>query len=677
MSDVDLWLEEYKSVGGKVLPDNTVWLYHATSKAAADEIVKTGVLKAPPGTGKAYGVYAGSSPAVAESYGEGTLVPIRVKITDLHPEDIYPGRRMDFRIASTSYRPVEIGKPFTVAMESSTSLLEEQPAIEEEMSPKIIRQYPLGPGDKMPKRMNLPPMVNIPPIKGSREPSEKVTIPTSLTMAQYNRSWKPKGWNIIFIGPTKTWRSEWGVWEAIREIVQNALDEAESYQYGFDNQGFYIKDSGRGIGVRDFLLGPPKLKEAWARGKYGEGMKIGALALVREGFPVYVEAADRQVIICFLEQEVQGKVETLAALWRQGEPKVGTTWHIMNYHGDDFADRFYPNLPREATLALVPSQLDQPVQRYNALIEYDFTGTGKGTSEGIGPSRIFARDIYMRDITSPFSYNLWGFELAPDRHAPKDESDMWHDAGRVWACIKDQKLLETFFKMMVDPPEIESTEFNNLNLSYLGNIADGRTYASIFIENEAVWVKAWNKVQGEDTVLRTSDRWDGTVKHLGYKSVNVGYSVKNALENIIKTDRKLIDDSQEKLREVQVIKDEDLEPRQLASLNLVRAIVDYSTSSWNKVGGVNAAIIPPASDRVRTAGLYSRTTQEIFISADQLNYGHTAVDVGIHELAHHTSQAEDSEKGHYDAISEIAGRVVSYTSNRNFDREIAKPDFMW
>jgi hypothetical protein len=105
--------------------------------------------------------------------------------------------------------------------------------------------------------------------------------PKVLTMDEYQQDWQPKGWQLIIIGPTSTWRQEWGEWEAIRDIVQNALDECEYYTWGYDDEGLYIRDIGKGIAVADFLLGPPKLKPDYARGKFGEGMKIAALALLR------------------------------------------------------------------------------------------------------------------------------------------------------------------------------------------------------------------------------------------------------------------------------------------------------------------------------------------------------------------------------------------------------------
>ena len=91
--------------------------------------------------------------------------------------------------------------------------------------------------------------------------------PRTITMEDFEEIWKPRGWRLIIIGPTSSWRQEWGEWEAIRDIVQNALDEAEAYQYGYDSEGFWISDKGKGVAVADFLLGPPKPKPDYARGK--------------------------------------------------------------------------------------------------------------------------------------------------------------------------------------------------------------------------------------------------------------------------------------------------------------------------------------------------------------------------------------------------------------------------
>jgi len=481
--------------------------------------------------------------------------------------------------------------------------------------------------------------------------------PKVLTTEEYRAHWQPEGWQLIIIGPTPTWRQEWGEWEAIRDIVQNALDESEAYYWGYDDKGLWIADRGRGVAVADFLLGPPKLKSDYARGKYGEGMKVATLALIRRGYSVHIQTVGREFWIIFLEQEADIKIPTLSALWRPGGTRIGTRFHILGYTGDAFADRFAVNLPRIAVIADGPSRLTRPVRRFNQLIQ---TGSG---------SRIYARDIYMRDLKSPYSYNLWGFDMAPDRYGPKNEPDLWVDMGRLWCCISKVSLLEVFLKMMRNPPEIESEESHNLRMDSwsMGNEpVTGKTYADFIAENASSWREAWRDVYGDDAVLRTDERWDGTVRHLGYTPISINYPVLDTLSRVIPTDSKLVKASQERLREAKVIPDASLTPRQRSHLKLARAIVGGTCRSGS-VPTVHAAIIPPASDRVRTAGMYGRITQEIFIASDQLERGSATVDTVIHEIAHHTSGAEDLEQSHSLAMTQVAARVVKAAAAGDFD----------
>jgi hypothetical protein len=216
------------------------------------------------------------------------------------------------------------------------------------------------------------------------------------------------------------------------------------------------------------------------------------------------------------------------------------------------------------------------------------------------------------------------------------------------------------------PPLFETDESHNISMERWGMGTEpvtGKAYADFVKENASVWRDAWVKNFGENAIIRTSDRWDGTVKHLGYESHTVNWLVKDTLAEVILTDTELVKISQERLRDVQVIPDERLTRVQRAHLRLARAI----TESITKVSGVHAAIIPPASDRVRMAGMYGRTTQEIFIASDQLERARTTVDTTIHEIAHHTSGAEDLEESHSTAMTRVAARVVEETAAGKFD----------
>ena len=491
--------------------------------------------------------------------------------------------------------------------------------------------------------------------------------PRVLTMEEYEGLWKPQGWQLIIIGPTSTWRQDWGEWEAIRDIVQNALDEAESYRWGYDDEGLWIADTGRGVSVADFLLGPPKIKPDYARGKFGEGMKIAALALVRKGYSIHVETVGRELWIIFLEQRVNGKAETLAALWRSNGNIRGTKFHIIGYSGPAFERYFAVNLPRSLILAEVPSPLAEPIRRYNQLISA--ANMASSPTGGV----IYARDIYMRETKSPFSYNLWGFDMAPDRHGPKNEADMWVDMGRLWCGVSNMFLMEQFLEMVLDPPRVMSDETRMISMdiySMGSEPATDKRYIDLVQESAPAWQKAWRKVAGGNAVIRTTDRWDGMVKHLGYTPVSLQWGVRDALSTVITSDGALIQESQERLRETKALPDDTLTARARTHLELARAI-----ATWFGLHKVYASIIPPASDRVRTAGLYDHALEEIILHLETLESGKRTVDAVIHELGHHRAYkrtgdiklAEDLQPAHSEAMTDVAARVVEYAAAGRFD----------
>lgn len=497
------------------------------------------------------------------------------------------------------------------------------------------------------------------------KPLIRSDCPVVLSLEQYRSQWEPQGWKLIIIGPTANWRENWGSWEAIRDIVQNALDEAEAYTWGYDEEGLWIADNGRGISVSDFLLGPPKLKADYARGKFGEGMKIAALAMIRKGYPVRVETVGRRLWIIFLEQEADGMVQTLAALWRPNGTRTGTRFHLIGYTGSAFEDRFAVNLPRSSIVAETPSRLNEPVRRFNLLIRHEFAAPPFS-------NRIYARDIFMREIKSPYSYNLWSFEMAPDRHAPKNEADLWTDIGRTWSCVNKVDHLKTFLQMVCDPPLLTTEESHQVNMESwdMGlEPSSGKYYTDFVRENASAWQEAWWGVMGANAVLSTNSRLDGMVRHLGYQPVKVTWGVREALARAIPTDKEIVKTSQERLREVKVIPEEKLETHHQAHLRLARAI---AAAVFHPPPRVHVAIIPPASDRVRTAGMYSTTAGEIYISLEMMENCRSVIDTLVHEMGHHRqflvyNEAEDLTPSHAEAMTSIAAEVVRIVSDGGLD----------
>ena len=112
-----VWEDELNDAGGKIEPDGTVLVYHATTQNKAKMILDEGILRNPANTPDSYGVYFAAGKEAVEyaksSYGDGTVLPMKVLAKDLKIDDVAPGRWVAFYAYTKNgiYRPVWIGNP--------------------------------------------------------------------------------------------------------------------------------------------------------------------------------------------------------------------------------------------------------------------------------------------------------------------------------------------------------------------------------------------------------------------------------------------------------------------------------------------------------------------------------------------------------------------------------------
>jgi len=341
-------------------------------------------------------------------------------------------------------------------------------------------------------------------------------------------------------------------------------------------------------------------------------------------------------------------------------------------------------------LAEVPSLVCQPKQRYNQLLRVEGMASGATSGSGQASGRIYARDIWLEDTNSPFSYNLWGFELAPDRHGPKYVSLLHQDMGRLWCGVSKVSLLKILLSYVTDPVMGEYASFETLHLEmskYMDkDPVSGKPYSVLMEENHKQWQAAWDAAVGKHVVLRTDYRYDGMVQHLGYHSHGVTFGVRDAMQMVIKTDQVLVREMADRLEQAERIPDTKLTPIQLANLKLARGIA----KGFRGVGDINAAIIPPASDAVeRTAGLYEFGTGMIKIGGDMLERARPVVGVMVHELGHHVAYmnagsqpdvmhlAADLTTGHASAMEQVAGMIAQRLAQGMYDAYLSDQYFRW
>lgn len=84
----------------------------------------------------------------------------------------------------------------------------------------------------------------------------------------------------------------WGLWEAVRELIQNALDSdgGHSINYDRDSEELSITSYGQKLEPRNLLLGgSSKTGDNKKIGEHGEGAKLAALVLIRGGYGLTIE----------------------------------------------------------------------------------------------------------------------------------------------------------------------------------------------------------------------------------------------------------------------------------------------------------------------------------------------------------------------------------------------------
>lgn len=85
---------------------------------------------------------------------------------------------------------------------------------------------------------------------------------------------------------------DWGIWEGVREIVQNALDgHDDGHEMQIETGGGYVSFTNKGLKLPNSILLSGMTTKSYRtdqRGQWGEGLKLGLLALVRKGIDVVI-----------------------------------------------------------------------------------------------------------------------------------------------------------------------------------------------------------------------------------------------------------------------------------------------------------------------------------------------------------------------------------------------------
>jgi len=311
--------------------------------------------------------------------------------------------------------------------------------------------------------------------------------------------------------------SRWGVWEMVRECMQNIMDEAE---YQADQSGDHlsqhmeiwtdvkvnrqrfwrIHDRGRGGDLEDILfLGISGKRGSNYRGQKGEGQLMAFLVAVREDIGLYMTSQNwaMEPVI------VEGKYRTLALnIYRSDKSHPGTRIFIeWNCEADEYlreARGYFPDLkkPRKQRTYTPTTQKPKVKRSPSTRALFD---------EKWESPRLFVKGIYVRHIDALFSYNL-DLPLNRDRNIV-DNSELIPAVEEVIGGLK------TFDKIRTIVREIAIKDNRHL--------LEGQV-RQLLPDDPKQWASALRKETGSRrTVIWTNDIIATEARLKGYKVIQI------------------------------------------------------------------------------------------------------------------------------------------------------------
>ena len=158
---------------------------------------------------------------------------------------------------------------------------------------------------------------------------------------------------LIPLSLTKDYVGHWGVWEALRELIQNAIDTPE-YSVKHSYGSVKICSNGGTLPKSVLLLGKTtKRDDVNSIGSFGEGSKLAYLVLLREGATITIYNGNEIWIPKFVYSEqfgediLQVEIETLVEKASRKWDVEITVDGLDNYEMREALDNFIQDGDRE------------------------------------------------------------------------------------------------------------------------------------------------------------------------------------------------------------------------------------------------------------------------------------------------------------------------------------------
>jgi hypothetical protein len=418
---------------------------------------------------------------------------------------------------------------------------------------------------------------------------------------------------------SKDYVPTWGTWEAIREAVQNGLDENERgfpLKVSHKNGTLNIFNQGADISSQALILGKTNKRGSELRGQHGEGLTLSLLTAARNKIDI--------------------KVLTQTEVWT---PSLG--W------SDNYQDNILlvktRKLRQDRDGVEVQIKIDKKTWNktrklfmdFSSLSDKDIVKCERG-SLILNPDykgQIFSKGIYvMTENSFSFGYDLKHADLDRDRSMIRDFNLRWETSKILKeAAARDPKIFEKVYKLLEgNSKEIEYPE------QHFGEESSFKDKVAEHFKQE----------HGEKAVPVTSIQDSINIQHIGRSGILVNDSLKRILDSSSKIENptKLKDEIE--FATSHIYNWEELEKEEQD--NLLK-----SAEQINKIEGINILDHTTIVDFHKPSLLGAAGNGKIKIAKKILPNVKEVLKVLIHEEAHLRSGSKDGEKAFSDELQNL------------------------
>lgn len=227
----------------------------------------------------------------------------------------------------------------------------------------------------------------------------------------------------------KTYVSDWGFWEATRELVQNALDhkdktgESISVGYHRPTKKLLITSTDCKLELSSLVLGvSTKADDDSVRGQFGEGYKLALLVLVRLGLDVKIYNQDEVWVPCF-----------------EYDKELDTELLTVKIYSNDTRSKSVIFSIGEATKSMAAKIKNRLIIHRDKSVGFK-TDYGTILTEERFKGKIFAGGLYVStpelDLEHGFDFDPQHVTLGRDRGLIDSFNIQWL-ASKMWLSIKE------------------------------------------------------------------------------------------------------------------------------------------------------------------------------------------------------------------------------------------------